>query len=186
MDKIGWKPRDRGRNTGADDFVVCFLQTCEAAVSVLREKDANAVYFVVKPIMNHAPSSQLTSSLLSHRTPGNGHVQSFVRRGGQGIFSLLPVCCCVTSHLFFFVFCVCVSRSGGGWIFGCPNAADVMSKDLAAETEMIVVSVLYRLAPEVKFPGPLKVRTTSLLAPAMRWTCWWADLRRSTFGILSF
>ncbi|CAN0467514.1 unnamed protein product, partial [Ectocarpus sp. 12 AP-2014] len=45
---------------------------------------------------------------------------------------------------------------GGGWLFGTVDAHDNISRDLAEATRMIVVSVGYRLAPEVKFPGPVK------------------------------
>ncbi|CAM9257882.1 unnamed protein product [Pylaiella littoralis] len=45
---------------------------------------------------------------------------------------------------------------GGGWMFGTVDAHDAMSRDLAEASRMIVVSVGYRLTPEVKFPGPIK------------------------------
>ncbi|CAB1120654.1 unnamed protein product [Ectocarpus sp. CCAP 1310/34] len=45
---------------------------------------------------------------------------------------------------------------GGGWLFGTVDAHDNISRDIAEATRMIVVSVGYRLAPEVKFPGPVK------------------------------
>ncbi|CAN0290503.1 unnamed protein product, partial [Ectocarpus fasciculatus] len=50
---------------------------------------------------------------------------------------------------------------GGGWLYGTVDAHDIISRDLAEATRMIVVSVGYRLAPEVKFPGPVKVRLSA-------------------------
>lgn len=43
-------------------------------------------------------------------------------------------------------------------MFGTVDAHDAMSRDLAEASRMIVVSVGYRLTPEVKFPGPIKVQ----------------------------
>eukprot|EP00904_Undaria_pinnatifida_P003049 jgi/Undpi1/12745/HiC_scaffold_6.g02413.m1 len=45
---------------------------------------------------------------------------------------------------------------GGGWMFGSLEAHDTISQDLATASGMIVVSVGYRLSPEVKFPVPIQ------------------------------
>lgn len=44
---------------------------------------------------------------------------------------------------------------GGGWIFGGIPACDHICRRLAAEADVAVVSVEYRLAPEHPFPVPL-------------------------------
>jgi acetyl esterase/lipase len=45
---------------------------------------------------------------------------------------------------------------GGGWVLGSVRAADRPCRRLAIAADCVVVSVEYRLAPETKFPGPLK------------------------------
>jgi acetyl esterase len=45
---------------------------------------------------------------------------------------------------------------GGGWVLGNLEQVDYPCRLLAKETERIVVSVGYRLAPENKFPAPLE------------------------------
>lgn len=42
---------------------------------------------------------------------------------------------------------------GGGWVIGDLDTHDVVCRTLAAEGELIVISVDYRLAPESKFPA---------------------------------
>jgi acetyl esterase len=42
---------------------------------------------------------------------------------------------------------------GGGWVIGDLDSHDVVCRKLAAEGELIVISVDYRLAPEHKFPA---------------------------------
>jgi acetyl esterase len=42
---------------------------------------------------------------------------------------------------------------GGGWVIGNLETHDVVCRKLAAEGELIVISVDYRLAPEHKFPA---------------------------------
>lgn len=42
-------------------------------------------------------------------------------------------------------------------MFGSVEATDAIARDLAEASEMIVVSVGYRLSPEVKFPVPVRV-----------------------------
>ncbi len=42
---------------------------------------------------------------------------------------------------------------GGGWVIGDLDSHDVVCRTLAAEAELIVISVHYRLAPEHKFPA---------------------------------
>ncbi|WP_224994643.1 alpha/beta hydrolase [Cesiribacter sp. SM1] len=44
---------------------------------------------------------------------------------------------------------------GGGMMLGTPEQDDVQMKQIAAETNALVVSVDYRLAPEFPFPVPL-------------------------------
>lgn len=55
------------------------------------------------------------------------------------------------------------SIAGGGWIFGSVESSDVVCRDLAVSTDMVVVSVGHRRAPEYKFPTPLQVPPTVLL-----------------------
>lgn len=47
-------------------------------------------------------------------------------------------------------------------MFGNVEAHDQISMDLAEASEMIVVAVGYRLAPEFKFPVPVQVCITQL------------------------
>jgi acetyl esterase len=44
---------------------------------------------------------------------------------------------------------------GGGWVIGDLDSHDVVCRTLAAEGEMMVISVDYRLAPENKFPAAI-------------------------------
>ena len=43
-------------------------------------------------------------------------------------------------------------------MLGSVDSYDALARDLAEASRMIVVSVGYRKAPEVQFPGPIKVR----------------------------
>jgi acetyl esterase len=45
---------------------------------------------------------------------------------------------------------------GGGWIGGSIGDSDSRSRTIAAETEVVVVNVDYRLAPEHQFPTPVE------------------------------
>ncbi|CAM9401485.1 unnamed protein product [Laminaria digitata] len=45
---------------------------------------------------------------------------------------------------------------GGGWMFGSVESHETISRDLAEASGMILVSVGYRLSPEVKFPVPMQ------------------------------
>ncbi len=44
---------------------------------------------------------------------------------------------------------------GGGWILGSPNDHRLLTTALSRSTQMRVLSVAYRLAPEYPFPAPL-------------------------------
>lgn len=57
-----------------------------------------------------------------------------------------------------------VGAAGGGWMFGSIDAYDGVARDLADASDMIVVNVGYRLAPEVKFPVPIKVSDSALVS----------------------
>jgi acetyl esterase len=48
---------------------------------------------------------------------------------------------------------VLVYYHGGGWVFGSIDAIDRASKWMAAEANMLVISVDYRLAPEAPYPA---------------------------------
>lgn len=48
-------------------------------------------------------------------------------------------------------------------MLGSVDSYDALARDLAEASRMIVVAVGYRKAPEVQFPGPIKVR----VAPAL-------------------
>jgi acetyl esterase len=50
---------------------------------------------------------------------------------------------------------------GGGWVIGDLDTHDVVCRKLAAEGELIVISVDYRLAPEHKFPAAVDDAITS-------------------------
>jgi acetyl esterase len=66
-------------------------------------------------------------------------------------------------------FPVVVFFHGGGWVAGTLETHDPICRALAAEAEVIVVSVDYRLAPEHKFPAGLedcRVATEWVLAHA--------------------
>jgi acetyl esterase len=43
---------------------------------------------------------------------------------------------------------------GGGWVVGDLDTADATCRNLAVGAGCVVISVDYRLAPEIKFPGP--------------------------------
>ena len=43
---------------------------------------------------------------------------------------------------------------GGGWVFGSVNSSDGLTRHLAHQSGYVVLSVDYRLSPEIKFPGP--------------------------------
>ena len=44
---------------------------------------------------------------------------------------------------------------GGGWVIGSVDGSDGVTRYLADKSGYAVLSVDYRLSPEVKFPGPL-------------------------------
>ena len=44
---------------------------------------------------------------------------------------------------------------GGGWVIGSVEDSDGVTRYLAEKSGYAVLSVDYRLSPEVKFPGPL-------------------------------
>ena len=44
---------------------------------------------------------------------------------------------------------------GGGWVLGNVDGSDGVTRHLATGSGCAVLSVNYRLSPEVKFPGPL-------------------------------
>ncbi|XP_068096563.1 arylacetamide deacetylase-like 4 [Hyperolius riggenbachi] len=43
---------------------------------------------------------------------------------------------------------------GGGWMFGSIDSYDILCRYISKETESVVVSVGYRLAPEHRYPAP--------------------------------
>jgi acetyl esterase/lipase len=51
---------------------------------------------------------------------------------------------------------VIVNFHGGGWVSGDLNHSDWWASNIAAEAEVLVISVDYRLAPEHSFPVPLE------------------------------
>lgn len=54
---------------------------------------------------------------------------------------------------------------GGGWVMGDCDVFDATLRDLCAQSEAVIVSVDYRLAPEHRFPAPLDDAWA-----ALRWT----------------
>jgi acetyl esterase len=63
-------------------------------------------------------------------------------------------------------FPIFVYYHGGGWVIGDIATSDASCRMLANKTERIVVSVDYRLAPEHKFPVPVKDSYA-----ALQWVC---------------
>lgn len=57
---------------------------------------------------------------------------------------------------------VIVYFHGGGWVVGCIDGVDRISRYLAKQTESIVISVDYSLAPENPFPGAVNDAYASL------------------------
>ncbi len=51
---------------------------------------------------------------------------------------------------------VLVWYHGGGWVIGSVEGSDATARALANKSGCAVVSVEYRMAPEVKFPGPFE------------------------------
>jgi acetyl esterase len=51
---------------------------------------------------------------------------------------------------------VVVFFHGGGWVTGTLDTHDAICRRLCNEAQCVLISVDYRLAPEVKFPGPLE------------------------------
>ena len=45
---------------------------------------------------------------------------------------------------------------GGGWVIGSIATHDATCRDLAADTDAVVVSIGYRMAPEASFPQPVE------------------------------
>ncbi len=45
---------------------------------------------------------------------------------------------------------------GGGWVLGSHDSDDPFCRDLCVRSDAIVISVGYRHAPEVRFPGPVE------------------------------
>ncbi|MYL18938.1 alpha/beta hydrolase fold domain-containing protein [Halobacillus litoralis] len=64
---------------------------------------------------------------------------------------------------------VLVYFHGGGWVFGDIDSADSACRYLASHSEIIVVSVGYRLAPEHKFPAAYEDALESVLEVRRQW-----------------
>ncbi|MYL39430.1 alpha/beta hydrolase [Halobacillus litoralis] len=64
---------------------------------------------------------------------------------------------------------VLVYFHGGGWVFGDIDSADSACRYLAVHSEIIVVSVGYRLAPEHKFPAAYEDALESVLEARRQW-----------------
>ncbi|WP_281657889.1 alpha/beta hydrolase [Halobacillus sp. Cin3] len=64
---------------------------------------------------------------------------------------------------------VLVYFHGGGWVFGDIDSADSVCRYLSSRSEVIIVSVGYRLAPEHKFPAAYNDACVSVLWARRQW-----------------
>lgn len=76
-------------------------------------------------------------------------------------------------------------------MFGSLESAEGISKDLAVETGMVVVSVGYRLSPEVKFPVPILVSNVLFLFFVFFVFCycmgpWFRDMQARNSAFIRF
>jgi acetyl esterase len=71
---------------------------------------------------------------------------------------------------------------GGGWVFGNLDTHDAVCRDLAAESGAVVISVDYRLSPEVKFPAAVNDSYAATLWIAANAERLGIDARRISVG----
>jgi acetyl esterase len=71
---------------------------------------------------------------------------------------------------------------GGGWVIGDLDSHDVVCRILAAEGQLIVISVDYRLAPEHKFPAAVDDAITATKWVAINARQLGVDAERLTVG----
>ena len=71
---------------------------------------------------------------------------------------------------------------GGGWVFGNLDTHDSVCRDLAAESGAVVISVDYRLSPEVKFPAAVNDSYAATLWIAANAERLGIDARRISVG----
>jgi acetyl esterase len=77
---------------------------------------------------------------------------------------------------------VLVFFHGGGWVLGDVDTVDNLCRRLGNASGCAVVSVDYRLAPEVKFPGPLEDCLSAVRFVANESTSFGIDPRRIAVG----
>jgi acetyl esterase len=124
-----------------------FQEAGRPAYETLTPNEARELYVAARVVVNPEPPElekieELRIPAPHGAIPARLYVPKQLRKTG----GLAP--CLVFFH-------------GGGWVIGNLETHDVVCRKLAAEGELIVISVDYRLAPEHKFPAAVEDAITA-------------------------
>jgi acetyl esterase len=118
-----------------------FQEAGRPAYETLTPAEARAFYLAARVVSNPEPPELKSVTPLAIPAPhGSIPARIYTPKTLRQAAGLAP--CLVFFH-------------GGGWVIGDLDSHDVVCRKLAAEGELIVISVDYRLAPEHKFPAAI-------------------------------